>query len=209
MTWPMRQVVLAVMLAGCAGPRRGPPDPSAMRYPGELVPAAALAGRGDFLARQSLLGRQGEREIHGEVIVQKRGAALTLIGMTPFGSKAFVIQQDADGVKSQEVMAGALPFPAQFMLLDVHRALFMGLVDRPAGDGERSWARAGEKVTETWQGGALMRRSFVRLDGRPPGTITVEYVGGWAGERPPERVVLDNGWFGYRIEIHTVSWQAI
>jgi hypothetical protein len=195
------------LLAACAPRPTRPPDPSQMRYPGELVPAAELAGRPDFLARQSLVGRFGEREIHGEVVVQKLGAGLTLIGLTPFGGKAFVVQQDASGVRGQEIVAGALPFPPAFMLLDVHRALFMGLPG--AGDGERRGERAGEAVVETWAGGRLRRRSFRRLDGSPRGTITVDYVGGMAGDEPPRTMRLDNGWFGYTVEITTVSWQRL
>lgn len=206
----MRWSALAIVtLMACAPRASTPPDPSQMRYPGVLVPAQALAGRPDFLARQSLVGRQGEREIHGEVVVQKRGEALTLIGMTPFGSKGFVIQQDASGVKSQEVLEGALPFPAEFMLLDVHRALFMGLSEGTSADGTHRGEREGEKITELWQGGKLLRRSFRRLDRRPRGDITIEYVGGMAGGRPPARIVFTNGWFGYTIEIATVSWQAL
>jgi hypothetical protein len=206
-SWVLATAALMALMA-CAPRASTPPDPSQMRYPGVLVPAQALAARGDFLARQTLVGRQGEREIHGEVVVQKRGEALTLIGMTPFGSKGFVIQQDATGVKSQEVLEGALPFPAEFMLLDVHRALFMGLSEG-TGDGVRKGEREGEAITELWQGGKLLRRTFRRLDRRPRGDITIEYVGGMAGERPPARIVFTNGWFGYTIEIATVSWQPI
>jgi len=205
----MRRTATLLLWAvmGCTPRPTQPPDPSQLRYPGVLAPPQALAARADFLARQSLRGRQGEREIHGEVVVQKQGAALTLLGMTPFGSKAFVIQQGAEGVKSQEFLPGALPFPAEFMLLDVHRALFMGLSEKT--DGTHRGRREGEAVTETWQGGKLLRRGFRRLDRRPRGTITIEYVGGMTGSRPPAKIVLDNQWFGYTVEISTVSWQAI
>ena len=201
-----RAAMLSLVLLGCAPRPTQPPDPAQMQH--LLVPAQELAGRQDFLARQSLRGRQGEREIHGEVVVQKQGATLTLIGMTAFGSKAFVIQQDASGVKSQEFLPGSLPFPAEFMLLDVHRALFIGL-SPGTGDGERRGEREGEAITETWRGGKLVRRSFRRLDRRARGTIDIDYVDGMAGERPPARIVVVNGWFGYTVEITTVSWQAI
>ena len=203
----MRAWLLVLGLVACA-PRTQGMDPSQMRYPGELVPAGQLAARGDFLARQSLVGRLGDKEIRGQVVLQKRGAELTLIGLTPFGSKAFVIQQDASGVRAETVMTGALPFPPAFMLLDAHRALFMGLSDGTA-DGEHRGKREGEAIVETWAGGRLLRRSFRRLDRRPKGTITIEYVGGMAGEQAPARIIVDNGWFGYRVEISTISWQAI
>ncbi|MBK7829394.1 DUF3261 domain-containing protein [Nannocystis sp.] len=201
----LRSLVL-LGLCGCA-PKVV--DPSQLRYPGELVPVAQLAGRGDFLARQTLVGRLGEREIHGQVVLQKRGSELTLIGLTPFGSKAFVIQQGPEGVRSQTIMAGALPFPPEFMLLDVHRALFMGLSGGTGADGERRGEREGEAIRETWADGRLLRRSFRRLDRRPKGTITIEYVGGMAGEQAPAKIIVDNGWFGYRVEISTISWQPI
>jgi hypothetical protein len=203
----MRRWWFALALVACH-PQGPPGDPSQMRYPGELVPAQALAGRQDFLARQSLVGRLGEREIHGQVVVQKQGATLTLIGMTPFGSKAFVIQQGPDGVKSQQVLPGALPFPPELMLLDIHRALFMGLSEG-TGDGERRGEREGEAISETWADGKLLRRSFRRLDRRPRVEIVIEYVGGMAGARPPAKIVMDNQWFGYRVEISTISWQPI
>lgn len=205
MTRWLRSLVL-LGLCGCV-PKAV--DPSQLRYPGELVAVAELAGRGDFLARQTLVGRLGEREIHGQVVLQKRGSELTLIGLTPFGSKAFVIQQGPEGVRSQTIMAGALPFPPEFMLLDVHRALFMGLSGGTGADGERRGEREGEAIRETWADGRLLRRSFRRLDRRPKGTITIEYVGGMAGEQAPAKIIVDNGWFGYRVEISTISWQPI
>ena len=76
-------------------------------------------------------------------------------------------------------------------------------------DGERRGTRAGEKIVETWQGGRLLTRTFKRRDRRPKGTITIEYVGGMAGEQALARIVVDNGWFGYKVEISTVSWQAL
>jgi hypothetical protein len=209
MIWHKRQVavMLALALAACTPRSSQPPDPSQMRVPGVMATPQTLAAYPDFLARQALVGHYGPREVHGEVVVQKRGGTLTLIGMSAFGSKAFVIQQDAEGVRSQEILPGSLPFPAQFMLLDVHRALFMGLSDKT--DGTHRGRREGEAVTETWQGGKLLRRSFRRLDRRPRGTITIEYVGGMVDSRPPAKIVLDNQWFGYTVEISTVSWQAI
>jgi hypothetical protein len=200
--------VFVVIAAGCTARPTQPPDPSQMRYPGEFVAGPELARRGDFLTRQALVGRHGEREFHGEVVVQKRGEAVTLIGVTPFGGKAFVVQQDAGGVRGQELMKGTLPFPPEFMLLDVHRSLFMELAEG-TGDGRRRGERAGEAITEEWAGGKLLRRTFRRLDRRPRGEITVEYVGGRTGEQPPKVMKVVNGWFGYSVEITTVSWQAL
>jgi hypothetical protein len=199
--------LVVVVMMGCAPRATQPPDPSQMRYPGEFAAGAELTGRRDFMTRQALVGKYGEREFHGEVVVQKVGDKVTLIGVTPFGTKAFVVQQDASGVKGQEIIKGTLPFPPAFMLLDVHRSLFIKLAE---GTGDaRAGERGGEAMTEAWQGERLMRRTYQRLDRRPKGTITVEYVGGMVGDEPPKVMRLDNGWFGYSVEITTVSWQAL
>lgn len=204
----MRMLALVVLMMACAPRATQPPDPSQMRYPGEFASGAELTGKRDFMTRQALVGRYGEREFHGEVVVQKVGDKVTLIGVTPFGTKAFVVQQDAGGVKGQEIIKGTLPFPPEFMLLDVHRSLFIKLAEG-TGDGKRVGERGGEALTETWQGGRLLKRTYKRLDRRPKGTITVEYVGGMVGDEPPKVMRLDNGWFGYSVEITTVSWLAL
>lgn len=185
----------------------GPPaNLSEASYPGAL--ASRLAGP-DFLARQRLDGKIGERKIHGEAVVQKQGEALTLIGLTPFGTKAFVAQQ-RDGQVESKVMApeGKLPFPPRFMLLDVNRVLFLGIEGAPLVDGTHSGAVGEERVTEVWQGGALLERRFSRKDG-PAGEIVISFEGGMRDGKLPQRVRLVNGWFGYSIVIDTVQWQAL
>lgn len=203
-----RALLVWGLLVACTPRPTTPPDPSQMRYPGEFVASERLAARGDFLTRQALVGRYGERTFHGEVVVQKVGGAVTLIGVTPFGAKAFVVQQDAQGVRGQEIIKGTLPFPPEFMLLDVHRSLFMGLSEG-TGDGAREGERAGERIGERWRDGRIFERTYRRLDRKPKGTITVTYEGGMAGERPPRTMRLDNGWFGYQVEITTLSWQQL
>ena len=164
-TWAIAHVAWVMLACGRgrgadAGtpPGAGPPaNLSEQSYPGAL---ATTLGGPDFLARQRLDGRIGERKIHGEAVVQKQGEALTLIGLTPFGTKAFVAQQRGGEVTSQ-VMApeGKLPFPPRFMLLDVNRVLYLGLPGAPLADGTHSGAVGEERVTEVWQGAALWQAS--------------------------------------------------
>lgn len=214
-TWRIGHVVCAAaLLLGCAprkadtgAPQGGPPRLADADYPGTLAPA--LSGP-DFLARQRLLGTAQGRSFHGEAVVQKQGEALTLIGLTPFGTKAFVARQQGGQVESQVLAPeGKLPFPPRFMLLDVNRVLFLGLPGAPLADGTHTGELHGERVTEVWQGGALLERRFERADGEPAGTVAVTYEGGMREGKLPARVRLDNGWFGYAIAIETVQWQAL
>lgn len=213
----MRCLLGLCLIAGSIGactkeqPGTGSPEaPPTMReadYPGEL--AATLSGP-DFLARQRLKGSARGREFGGEVVLQKQGETLTLIGLTPFGTKAFVARQVGGAVTYQALAPeGALPFPPRFMLLDINRALFIGLPGAPLADGTHQGERAGEAITERWQGGALVERRFARMDGRPGGEIVIAYEGGLRpGEAPPTQR-LESGWFGYSIRVETVQWQRL
>lgn len=203
--------VLSVMLLGaCAKEQQESAPPQSLSeadYPGEL--AQALPGP-DFMARQRLRGTARGREISGEVVLQKQGDALTLIGLTPFATKAFVARQQGAEVQV-EVLApeGKLPFPPRFMLLDVHRVQFLGLPGAPLADGTHQGEVGEERVTEVWQGGALLERRFERKDGRPAGAIVITYEGGMKDGALPARLRLANGWFGYEIAVETIQWQPL
>lgn len=212
-TWPIALVLGGMLFGACSRgkdsttPEAGPANLSEADYPGALAPA--LSGP-DFLARQRLDGKIRDRTIHGEAVLQKQGEALTLIGMTPFGTKAFVAKQQGGQVEHQVFAPeGKLPFPPRFMLLDINRVLFLGLPGAPLADGTHVGQVGDETVTETWQGGALLERRFQRRDGKPAGTIVVTYEGGMRDGKLPERLRLDNQWFGYQIVIDTIQWQPL
>ena len=137
-------------------------------------------------------------------MLQLTDDGLTMIALTPYGSKAFVLAQHGVKVDLTSFVDRELPFPPRYILLDIHRALFMTLSDPPA-DGIRTAERAGERVTETWKGGRLVSRRFVRLDGQPVGAIDVRFPGGVAPGEIPAAIELDNGWFGYALRIQTLS----
>lgn len=203
-------VALLMFFGACAKEQAGSEAPASLAetdYPGEL--ARSLTGP-DFMARQRLRGTARGREVGGEVVLQKQGEALTLIGMTPFGTKAFVAQQKA-GETTVQVLApeGKLPFPPRFMLLDVNRVQFIGLPGAPLADGTHRGELGEERVSEVWQGGALLERRFERADGRPAGAIVITYEGGMKDGVLPPRILLDNGWFGYQIAVETLQWQPL
>ena len=212
----MRQVLRAAGLAaalsgGCA--QVG----GAAAGEAEAGPAGFDAGRlgdlgaipGDFLARQRLSGAMGGRSLAGDVVVQKRGETLTIVGLTPFGTQAFAVIQRGAAVEVVAGPGGAPPFPPELMLADVHRALFAGL-GAGLADGARRGRRAGEVIRETWSEGKLIRRTFrERRRGRPRGLVVVDYGAGMAGGRPPPVIEIDNQRLGYRVRIETLSFEAL
>ncbi len=198
-------LALALALAACASPRpAGPPA----EYVGALVPTGDI--RGAFLARQHVSAHYpGGHDVEFDAVMQKQGDTLTLLGMTPFGTRAFLLQQRGTEVSFTSYLPRELPFPPRYMLLDIHRTFFIGLGAPPAADGERRGTRDGEEIVERWQAGRLMERRFRRLDGRPAGDIVVRYGDGMQGHAPPRVIEFRNGWFGYTLSIETTAHQTL
>lgn len=182
-----------------APPPRVPP--SRATYPGFLAHTSTLAP--SFFVRQQLRGRYGERKMVIDVVVQLSSQKLTLVGLTPFGSRAFVLEQVGTEQRFEQLIAGELPVDPACVLNDVHRVFFRGFAG-PLPDGEHRREEHGELVSERWRGGVLVERRFTRLDDEPAGVIVVTFAGGPAPVIASS-VRLDNGWFGYTLDIESAS----
>ncbi len=202
-----RAWALALFAAGCARPAVAPPaaDPGVLHPPGEFP--------GAFLDRQTIAAKYGERTARFDAVLQKRGDELLLLGLTPFGSRAFTLKQTGLDVSFESYVPQDLPFPPRYILFDVQRVFFGASLVRsaaPPADGEHQTARDGEVVTEEWRGGRLERRRFRRVSGQPPGEIVIDYEGGMPpGGPPPAHIAFVNGWYGYRLDITTLSHQPL
>lgn len=198
--------LVALVACGPRGPSGPPPSSGEVPdYPTTLVPPSELEG--DFLMEQevAMTHPQGANEFRA--VLQKQGPRLILLGLAPHGGRAFLLEQTDEGVRFESYMPFELPFPPEYILHDIHRAWF---ITAPGGVTERD----GERIEERKQGSRVLERSYRRLDGSPAGEITVHYEGGLAPgapltAAPPETVVLDNGWFGYRATIRTLRWQPL
>lgn len=198
-------LTLVALNGGCATAPRAPPVPQP-DYPGVLTRPSAHPG--DFLRRQKLTARFGERVNSFEAVLQKRGDVLTLVGLTPFGTRAFLLEQDGLEIRFTSNV-GELPFPPRFILLDIQRVYFDGIDSTPLPDGERVLDRDGERIREVWSEGRLQTRTFTRLASDPPGILAIVYRGGMAPGISAGEINIDNGWVGYQLSIITVSEQRL
>lgn len=196
----------ALFVAACGGRQHGP-TLRASDYPGELVSSEQITT--NVLMRQQITARFGERETTFDAVVQVQGGVVTVVGLTPFGTRAFSIVQRGRAIEFESFTDEPLPFPPEFILLDVHRTFFVTPAGEAPSDGERRSERGGEEVVESYSEGRLVRRSFRRLDGRPAGLITVTYEGGFAMPNAPATVHFENAWFGYSLVIRTVESTAL
>jgi hypothetical protein len=216
-----RLLGLVLLLGGCrtggadgGGAATPFADPSAegspIEYPGTLVEMSELDR--DFLMRQKLDVSWLALKFSFEAVVQKQGDVLTVIGMTPFGTKAFVLTQTGTVVEFEKLIDRDMPFPPEYILQDITRAFFYD-VELPWGlvgaDGGNATEIHEENVQDVYEDGALTLRTFTRTSGEPAGEIRIEYEGGMKSGVPPKRLVFENGWFGYRLEIKTVQYQPL
>jgi hypothetical protein len=197
---------IAWFAVACAA---APPAPTlkARDYPMALTPPSQHPG--DFLRRQTLVARYQSHTSSFEAVLQKKGDVLTLIGLTPFGTKAFVLTQTGVEVKFTSFIPRELPFPPQYILNDIDRTYFQGILEGVLPDGTHTADRNGEQIRERWEKGRLQERRFTRLAHDPPGEIVITYAGGMDGGRSPALIEFENGWFGYHLAITTVSEEAL
>jgi hypothetical protein len=159
-----------------------------------------------------VVARHGGRSSTFDAVLQYHDGTLTLIGLTPFGTRAYVLQQRGTQVTFDVSVPQAveeMPFPPRYVLLDVHRTFFMGVPGAPLPDGEHRTEREGEIIVERWEGGRLRERSFRRRSGPPAGVIRVLYGAGEVVGEIPRTIEFHNGWYGYHLTIETVSYQRL
>ncbi len=195
---------LWVAVVGCAPAVRAP-APKAAVSQNQLVPPLGFGP--DMLLRQRLHGRFGNKKFELECVLQVVEQTLTIVGVTPFGTRAFVLTQDGGTHTFEKLIDREMPFDPERILEDVHRVFFRGL---PASTSEVATGIQGEeRVTERRsKQGVLTERTFERLDGQPPGVVRVTF-GGPNAPLVPEHVEIDNGWYGYTLDIDNVVQQSL
>ncbi len=228
-------VLVVALVAGCVGRGRGPEtsapreaaageaagdaEPGAAQVPdraaAELEARAALmpvpATAPNFMARQKLIGRYGEREFRAEVIIQKQGEKLVLIGLSPFGTKGFVLEQTGVEVEYTSHMPEGreLPFPPVFMLVDVHRSIWLSGQGTAKPDGEHTSERGDYRVTDDWRGGLIRAREISPAGEGAAPEVSIEFPEGARYGVPPSKQLLRHHRYGYSVEVETVQHQPI
>jgi len=192
-----------VLTAGChhaRGPENGgriPPPP-----PASLPPPDAIAGV--FTVRQKLVATSAHGGGSFEAVLEKVEGKLTLLGLTPYGSRAFLLEQNGPQVSFTSYIPKELPFPPTYMLLDVHR-VFDAPLAPPLPEGEREGESHGAPVHEVWRAGKLVRRLYGEA-GAPRGAAPVVTVS-YEGEGPSglaAHVTLTHHRFGYQLVVDTL-----
>ena len=198
--------VVALLAAGCAHRETAPPRPPVTPpTAAELPPPDAIPGT--FSVRQKLTATSPKGGGSFEAVLQKQPGTLTLVGLTPYGSRAFLLVQTKGDVQFTKYIPRELPFAPTFLLLDIHRVLATW-IGPPLATGERTAQVGAETIHERWQDGRLMERTFTSTSttANPAGTITVTYTG-YAASNIATHITLRNARLDYQVVIETVPFQ--
>lgn len=207
----MRRWAIVLLLAGaCKQPASAPPPPGGddeVGYPGTLRPPSDAGP--DFQWQQHVVAHWEGRSNPFDAVLSKTGDELLLIGLGPMKSPGFIVRLHDGKIDFENRTQRKVPIEPSYIMLDVQRVYFPWIPGAPPQQGERTHRRDGEIIVERWSDGRLIERSFRREDDRPPGQIVVRYTGWADGADAPRRAELDNGWFGYRLEIETLVQQRL
>lgn len=204
-------LLVLVAASGCAGSAQ-PPESSASGasaqrdYTGPVLDMKNLPG--EFLWEQQLTARYGALSQSFGAVIQSADGELTVLGLTPFNTRAFAIEQRGYEFRFTNYVHRDLPFEPKSILIDIHRTFFVGVPRKAKADGRHEHVALGEKRVDEWRGGRLVKRTFERIDA-PGKLIEISYGEGYAPGAPPPLTVFKNGWYGYSLEVETTNVTAL
>jgi hypothetical protein len=95
------------------------PPPRLSACPG-AIPSTSTLPSGDLLWRDRVRYRGGEVDAGFTLVAEKRGEKLVLIGLNPFGARAFSVTQQQLEVEADARLGRALAVPPETVLRDWH-----------------------------------------------------------------------------------------
>lgn len=206
--WRRRQRLASALLAACVvgGGCRHLPPPLRGRAlpacPGPLVATTAMPD--DFLVRQRVLISSGHETWPLQLVAQKRGDVLTLLGFHPLGAKLFALQQHGERITLDAAPPPLLEVPPRNLLRDFHRERFFAVA--AAGSDGRFRERRGElEILELREAGRVLERRFETIGDDPQRAVVLRFEPVSAAIDAAPRVSIENDACGYRAEITTLS----
>ena len=200
-----RTLVLTVGLAlACQSPPQLPPQTA----PG-LLSTSSL--RTDALTlRQRIRYHYGERTGSLDAVVEKSCDALTVVGLGPFGTRLFSVQQSGTALEMKPELPEAWPFPPDRILVDTQRTYLYPLANPPPADGRHDVRYSDVWTSEIWQRGLLLERTIpVALEsdgtGKTSGYVTIRYGSGLGRDTLPSTVTITDSARGYTLEVETID----
>lgn len=149
-----------------------------------------------------------DASVRVDAVAQVGAGEITVVGLTPAGTRAFSVQQVGDAVHVERGVARWLGVHPVWVVDALHRARLIGLGEAPAADGEHVAAHDGEERVDVWRGGLRVARRFSRPG--EPSAVRIEYrFDDDAVDDVPRVIAIENDWCGYRARITTFSEERL
>ena len=166
--------------------------------PGAVVSTHELTG--EFLLRQHVRIESGGARFTMQLVVQKRGDELVLVGLNAIGAVLFTLRQQGIQTELDSLPPPMLEIPPANLLRDFHRIHAFQVPDS-AADGATT-AQVGDlEIREFWKGGVLRFREIRPLGAPASDAVQLRFE--------PQRVSIANGACDYRAEIFTLSEEPL
>ncbi|MET0388827.1 MAG: DUF3261 domain-containing protein [Polyangiales bacterium] len=206
MTRPLPISVLAcvLLLVGCRAQPR--PDAHVRVAPAGLLPPNVLGY--DFQWQQRVTARWPTGRQGFDAVLQKRGAELMMVGLSPLGLPGFVLSLRESGeIEVVNRTGRKLPFEPRYVIADIQRTFFPWLPPPPAAgySGELSGQVGDQHVVDVYGRGLLVARRFERPTAQGLERVEITYHGHRPAHDAPKRAVLKNKLLGYVLTIDTVQ----
>ncbi len=200
--------IIAISTFGC---QTTTPD-----RPSEVTDADARAGllstqdlpRVAFTLRHHLRFVFGDRSGSVEAVLQKGCDHVTVVGLSPFGTRLFSVRQSGSEVIHEPTQQRAWPFPPHRMLIDIQRIYLYPLRDPPPADGAYESFVGETRVVEDWRAGRLRTRVLTVSSAQHPEHIVIRYQGSFGDGSVPSLVEFSDQTREYRLEVETISFDS-
>lgn len=169
--------------------------------PGELVATQDIEG--EFLSRESVRIRGPGVNAALELAVQRRGAELALVGLSPLGARLFSATQRGLATAVDAPFARALEVPPLNLLRDLHSVHFLSAGEPPPGQEISTRVVGGTRIREQWREGRLVLRRLESADARGGEAVELRFEPAAASAGGP-RVEIRNPACGYE-----ATWVAL
>jgi hypothetical protein len=199
-----RRLAVALLAAStlATGCRHLPPPLRARAVadcPGPLLATEEIDG--DFLVRQRVRVTARDESWSLQLVAQKRGDELTLLGFHPLGAKLFSLQQRGDRTRVDAAPAPLLEIPPRNLLRDFHRERLL-TVPRAGTDGTFLERWGSVEIRELRVAGRVIERRFQPAGGERA-AVTLYFAA--AEGRDTSHVRIANDRCGYHAEITTLT----
>lgn len=200
--------ILVLLLCGCPKSVVTEQSPDELRadVATSLRPVADLQAEVMLQQRVTIRWSNNKEQRSFDAVLQFHGGKVVVVGLGPFGRPGFSIEySDATGIRVENRTGHEIPFSPAHIVSDVQRTFYPWLSTDRGDSMSRSGSFGGFEIEERFKDDRLYERSFRMSKSPERGRLRIVYTGWSDTGIAPKHVRIHNQWFGYQLDIETLS----